>query len=71
MARPGALRRGVRGAATGRCGQCGRCGRHKVADAGAAGLGTVGGRPIAAGLGYVDQINLQIDLIYRSDPSGD
>ena len=48
MARPGALRRGVRDGAAGRCG---RCEGREAASAGVAGRGTVGGRPVAAGLG--------------------
>ena len=63
VSRPGALRRGVRDGATGRCGRCGRHGLRKVASAGVAGRGTVGGRPVAAGLGgSVDQFDLQINL---------
>ena len=51
VARPGALRRGVRDGAAGRCGRCGRRGRREAAGAGVAGRGTVGGSPVAAGLG--------------------
>ena len=63
MARPGALYRGVRDGATRRCGRCRRRGRHKVAGAGEAGRSTVGGRPVADGLGgSVDQFDLQINM---------
>ena len=84
VARPGALRRGVLDGAAGRCG---RRGRREAAGAGVAGRGTVGGRPvpsrpewelinlicrsIQSADQYVDEINLQMDLICRSDPSGD